>query len=124
MSTQELLTTGLGTDNVNYRQAELLMKYLKEDVDFTKDKVIVMGDFNALKNFFFLSMAAYNLFAGELYDGGLDEATYPTNASLEVNSPYPFIHIDHAFTTDPIDSASTSVIPLKGSDHSPILLSF
>lgn len=124
---KNIFEVGFGSlfeDNNNYKQIAVHLDYLKEDLDLSKDAVIVIGDFNSAKNFVpFFSMAGYNLYAKNLVDVGVNEATYPTRTSKLDGNGYPDVHIDHIFSNAFKDGKSV-MLPLKGSDHYPIIFNY
>lgn len=123
MSKSQLVSKAAGTDNLNYEQAELHMTELKKDVKFKEKSLIVVGDFNSAKNILnLINMPTYSLFASELVDMGDNLATYPTQTAIALGAKYPELTIDHVFTN--LNQGETATLPLKGSDHYPLLFSF
>jgi endonuclease/exonuclease/phosphatase family metal-dependent hydrolase len=118
----ELVFAAVGTDNVNYKQAEEFIKLLENDLDLEKDPVLVIGDFNSAKNFYGVNMATVSLFNRKLFDRGTGETTFPTPSGKALGIGFPDVTIDQTFTS--FKQGSTAMLPLKGSDHFPILFSF
>jgi exonuclease III len=121
-SSFELPFAAVGTDNVNYRQAAKFLELLESDLELEKDPVLVIGDFNSAKSFYGVNMAAVSLFNSKLFDRGTSESTFPTPSGKTLGIGFPDVTIDQTFTS--FKQGSTIMLPLKGSDHFPILFSF
>jgi len=122
MSGWDLLFSATGTDNVNYQQAEEYLTLLQKDVNLENEPLIVIGDFNSAKGFMWTNMATYNLFNEYLTDVGVNENTFPTAAAKNNGASSPDVLIDHVFTN--VFEGKSSLLPLKGSDHYPVIFSF
>jgi endonuclease/exonuclease/phosphatase family metal-dependent hydrolase len=118
----DLVFAAVGTDNVNYKQAEAHFKFLSQDVDFKKDAVLVMGDFNSAKQFYGVNMSGFNYYASQIFDKGVGETTFPTPSARALGNNFPDVIIDQALAT--FTTGGSIMLPLKGSDHFPILFSF
>lgn len=121
LSGLDLVTKATGTDNPNYEQGSLFLDFLEEDLNLNEDPYIAIGDFNSAGHVFgFIDMATYGLFKSKLRDVGTGDATYPTQAAKDLGSNYPDLTIDHVFTND-FEGSHTTLLPLRGSDHYPLL---
>lgn len=124
MKKSDLLIEALGKDNPNYRQADHHVKLIQETIDIQKDPLIIIGDFNSAKGVLqLIDMAAYSLYTNYFYDRGESAATFPTSEAIKLGNNYPSVTIDHVFTNSFTQGISTT-LPLKGSDHYPILFQF
>lgn len=124
MSLKQLAQKAPGKDNLNYLQGEAHLNELQKDLKQNPLPLIVIGDFNSAKNVLgMINMATYSLYASIFYDRGDNQTTFPTSSAVSLGNNYHNVTIDHIFTNE-FKKAQTSTIPLKGSDHYPILTSF
>ncbi len=116
----------LGNDNPVFHQ---LMRYRNWLKSHTQGKnLVIAGDFNIPDRVYRIRPRAYQILSKnwQSFFGGRREATFPTQTIRQRGFNHPQLAIDHAFYSreTEIIAESAQLLPLVGSDHYPIFVSF
>lgn len=118
------ITLLFGTNNPHYRQVERLVdEKIAPILDSNSKNVnlLLIGDFNLPDELFGIMPVAYRLLSNHLQSAFQTYGTPFTFPAVNTDmSSVRRMTIDHAFTSEAVETLSRAVIPLTGSDHYPI----